>query len=136
MSRKPLPADYMWSEALDLFERAERMHRQFFRLASTPLAEASWEPPADVFEADGDLLVVVALPGVTAEDVEVLAEPGAVVVRAHRPQPLAGTRHAVRRLEIPYGRFERRIALPPGRFEALAHELSHGCLLLRLTRIG
>ena len=136
MSRKPLPADSMWSEALDLFERAERMQRQFFRLASTPLAEASWEPPVDVFEAGADLLVVVALPGVAADDVEVLAEPGAIVVRAHRPQPLAGMCHAVRQLEIPYGRFERRVALPPGRFEALAHELSHGCLLLRLTRIG
>ena len=136
MSRKSLPADWMWADALELFERAERMQRQFFRLAASPRAEAAWEPPADVFEDGRELLVVVALPGVAADDVEIVAEPGALVVRAHRPQPLAGARHAVRRLEIPYGRFERRIALPEGRYEARAREHAHGCLALRLTRIG
>ena len=136
MFRKPLPADWMWSEALELVERAERMQRQFFRLAGSPRGVATWEPPADVFEDETGLLVVVALPGVAAEDVEIDAEPGALVVRAYRPQPLAGARHVVRRLEIPYGRFERRIALPAGRFEALAHEVANGCLVLRLRRIG
>jgi HSP20 family protein len=42
----------------------------------------------------------------------------------------------VRHLEIPYGAFERRISLPNGRFEADAPQLTHGCLLLRLRRIG
>ena len=134
MSRNSLLADWMWADALEMVERAERLHRQFFRLAET--AHAEWEPPIDVFDVDGGLVIVIALPGVTAGDVELLAEPGALVVRAHRPQPLAGSRHAVRRLEIPYGRFERRIALPPGSFEAVAREHSHGCLLLRLARIG
>jgi hypothetical protein len=50
--------------------------------------------------------------------------------------PLAGSRHAVRQLEIPYGAFERRIALPPGRFEVGKPELVQGCLVLRLAKNG
>lgn len=124
------PTDWMWAEAIDRVERAERMQRQFFRLAHS----AAWEPPADVFEGEGGLAIVVALPGVAEEDVQVLAEAGAIVVRAHRPQPLAC--NSVRQLEIPYGFFERRIALPPGTYEPVSRTLTHGCLILRLVRIG
>src|SRR5688500_8728514 len=122
------PSDWMWAEALDLVARAERMQRQFFTLARS---NAAWEPPADVFEGEGELAVVVALPGVAEQDVELSAEAGAIVVRAHRPQPLAGHCRGVRQLEIPYGYFERRIALPEGRFEILSRDLTHGCLILR-----
>jgi HSP20 family molecular chaperone IbpA len=135
MSRNPYPADWMWSQAVDFIEQAERMHRQFFRLASSQRSQALWEPPADVFEDEHEMVIVVALPGVAAEQVEIAAEPGTIVVRAERPLPFAGTRRAVRQLEIPYGRFERRVALPPGRFEIASRELTHGCLVLRLAKI-
>jgi HSP20 family molecular chaperone IbpA len=131
MFQKNRPADWMFAEALDLVDRAERMHRQFFRLGRS---SASWEPPADVFESPEGVAIVVALPGVVAEDVEVLAEDGEVVVRALRPQPLSDGRHAVRQLEIPYGRFERRVQLPAGVYGAVSQELTHGCLILRLRR--
>ena len=49
--------------------------------------------------------------------------------------PLAGPRHRVRQLEIPYGAFERRIPLPPGRLEVGPPELAQGCLLLRLRKL-
>jgi HSP20 family protein len=129
------PADRMWAHACEMLDQAERLHRRFFRLATTPAAEAAWEPPVDVFEDRGDVVIVVALPGVAAENVQVAAEPGMVIVRAARAQPFAGMRQVVRHLEIPYGEFERRIALPAARFELAARELSHGCLVLRLRRI-
>jgi HSP20 family molecular chaperone IbpA len=126
----------MWAQACDFIEQAERMHRQFFRLASSPRAQAVWEPPADVFENEREVVVVVALPGVADENVDVRSEPGALVVRAERPLPLAAARLAVRQLEIPYGYFERRVALPDARLEAVSRELTHGCLILRLRKIG
>lgn len=136
MFRRNDPTDWMWAQACEFIEQAERMHRQFFRVASAPGARAPvWEPPADVFEDEREVVVVVALPGVVAENVELLSEPGALVVRAERPLPLAaGSRHRVRSLEIPYGRFERRIRLPHPRLEAVSRELIHGCLILRLRK--
>lgn len=129
MFRKNHPTDWMWSEALDLVDRAERMHREFFRLSRST---ASWEPPADVFVSGDEVSIVVALPGVLSTDVEVSTEGGEVVVRAQRPHPLEGGGQAVRQLEIPYGRFERRVRLPAGVYQVVSHELDHGCLILRL----
>jgi len=123
----------MWGDAVDLLEQAERLQRQFFRLAGGT-ARASWEPPVDVF-ADGDeILVEVALPGVPAERIELVCAPGELIVRGERrlPRRLAGA--AIHRLEIPHGRFERRLALPAGPWQLVAQELTNGCLQLLLAR--
>jgi HSP20 family molecular chaperone IbpA len=129
------PTDWMWAQACDVMEQAERMHRQFFRISASPRSRAVWEPPADVFEDEHEVVIVVALPGVSAERVEIAAEPRAVVIRAERPLPLASARHAMRQLEIPYGYFERRVALPAGTLQLASHELTHGCLILRLDKV-
>ena len=130
------PTDWMWAQACDFIAQAERMHRQFFRLAASPRTQAVWEPPVDMFEDEREIVVVVALPGVSAERVEVTSEPGVLVVRAESPLPFAGSRRVVRRLEIPYGWFERRIPLPEVRLEAGTRELADGCLILRLRKTG
>jgi HSP20 family protein len=128
------PSVWMWAEACDLIDEADRLHRRFFRLGASRRDVPTWEPPVDVFEDDREILLVVAMPGVSAERVQVISEPGALVVRGVRPIPLAGSRHRVRQLEIPYGAFERRIPLPPGPLEVGAPELAQGCLYLRLRR--
>jgi HSP20 family protein len=127
------PSPWMWGETVDLLEQAERMQRQFFRLAGRAPA-ACWEPPVDVF-ADGDhVLVEVALPGVPRERIELVFGPGELVVRGERRLPRQLANAAIQRLEIPHGRFERRLALPPGRWALLRQELDNGCLQLLLAR--
>jgi HSP20 family molecular chaperone IbpA len=76
----------------------------------------------------------VALPGVPPERIELECAPGELVVRGERrlPRQLAGA--AIQRLEIPHGRFERRLALPPGRWALVRQELANGCLQLLLAR--
>jgi HSP20 family protein len=129
------PTGWMWAQACDMIDQAERLHRQFFQLTASRRSVATWEPPIDVFEDEREIVVVVAMPGVSAERVQVVSEPGALVVRGVRPLPFADLRHRVRRLEIPYGAFERRILLPQGRLEVGPPELIQGCLLLRLRKI-
>jgi HSP20 family molecular chaperone IbpA len=136
MKRRNEANEWMWSQACDLIEQAERMHRQFFRLASSAGTEAVWEPPADVFEDEREIVIAIALPGVTADRVEVSADGDSLVVRAERPGPFGGARRAVRHLEIPYGYFERRIPLPAGPHEAYAQELSHGLLVVRIRKVS
>jgi HSP20 family protein len=129
------PSVWMWTEACDLIDEAERLHRRFFQLGASRRDVPTWEPPVDVFEDDREILLVVAMPGVSADRIQVITEPGALVVRGVRPVPLSGSRHRVRQLEIPYGAFERRILLPPGPLEVGQPELSQGCLYLRLRRV-
>jgi HSP20 family protein len=128
------PTQWMWSQAIELLEQAERMHRQFFRLAASKRAHLTWEPPVDVFEDEDGIVIVVALPGVPADRVEVTYEPGVLAVRGERPLPLSGTCSSVRHLEIPYGSFERRIPLAQARLENATRELVDGCLILRLRK--
>ena len=115
-----------------MLDQVERLQRQFFRPSGA--AVAAWEPPVDVFETADTLRIVVALPGVAAEDVRVVAEGGTLTVIGERrlPRESAG---AIHRLEIPYGHFERRLALPQGRYELLDYHLREGCLNLQLRKL-
>ena len=125
----------MWAEACQFLERAERLNRQFFRPQTANARQPSWEPPVDILETEAELWILVALPGVGEEQLEVVVDSGTLVVAGERPMP--GRAHAgiIRRLEIPYGRFERRIDLPAGRFEIGRRELSDGCLVLGLRKL-
>jgi HSP20 family molecular chaperone IbpA len=128
------PTRWMFAEACSMLERAEQMHRQFFQPCLPVSPRASWEPPVDVFESEGELLIVVALPGVEASDLEIAAEPDALRISGVRRQPAAARGAAIQRMEIPHGRFERRIRLPAARWQLGRPTLVNGCLLLSLTK--
>lgn len=123
---------WMWSEALSLLEQADRLQRQFFRPASA--AAQAWEPPADVIETPQGLEVHIALPGVAAGSIIVELEPDAIAVSASRPFPAGEGAARIHALEIPYGRFERRIRLPMHALELAGKQWQDGCLTLVFTR--
>ena len=120
----------MWSEALRLFERADRLHRQFF-LAREP---ASWEPPLDVVESGDELRLQLALPGVSADAVTVAADVAGIVVSAIRGFPSREREMRIHRIEIPYGRFERRIEFPVHLYEFKSRTQLDGILTLTFRR--
>ena len=124
----------MWAEAFELLQDAERLQRRFFGIGMQQGAPC-WEPPVDLYEFGDELSLLVALPGVGPERLEVALAPNMVIVRGERALPAHLRRAAIHRLEIPYGRFERRIALPAGEFELLDRRLEHGCLALELRRL-
>jgi len=95
---------WMWAEACARLDEAERRHRHFFDLLAVPAARAVWEPPADIFVAGSEVHVIVALPGVRAEEVQVqITASGLQIDAVAAPRP-TGSRMDVIRLEIPYGR--------------------------------
>lgn len=124
---------FMWADALELLERAERLHRQFFQRAET-VTGATWEPPADIFETEQGLILVVALPGVPPEEIRVSIEGGLLRIGGIRPWPQEMRHARILRLEIPHGRFERRLQLPPGEYELERQDLSDGCIAVYLRR--
>ena len=138
-----MPADdveaWMWAEACESLARAERLHRRFFepRRAGTGARLPVWQPPADVLETEREVLILVALPGVDPAAVEAVIEGGALRVAGQRLLPPELRSAVIHRLELPQGRFERRIPLPPGRYSAaVQHSLAHGCLLVRLDKVA
>ena len=114
--------------------RAERMHRQFFQPVRSLSGQPAWEPPADMLESERDVLVVVALPGVKPDEVEVAIDGGDLVVAGTRTLPAELASAVIHRLELPQGRFERRLALPGGRYSDVRRTFADGCLLVLLTK--
>ena len=125
---------WMWSEACETLARAERLHRQFFRPVCSASRLAAWEPPVDILETDREVLVLVALPGVSADRVEVAIEGDELVVEGIRVLPAELQTSVIHRLELPQGRFERRVRLPAGAYSSFRRASVDGCLLIGLER--
>lgn len=124
----------MWLQACDALDRAERLHRQFFRFERVGQGPA-WQPPVDLFESDRGLLVRAAIPDADDNAFEVNLERNALHLSGRRAFPAGLRTSVIHRLEIPYGRIERVIALPQGRFELEGYSYSRGCLDIHLRRI-
>ena len=127
------PHGWMWEEALAMIERAEHLHRRFFEPVFSSSA-AVWEPPIDVFETDHEVWIVIALPGAELDDLDVSVDADSLRIAGHRRLPSSARDAVVHRIEIPCGRFERRIRLPSARLALGRSELVNGCLVLTLAK--
>lgn len=125
---------WMWVEACEVLDRAERLQRQFLRYLGRGTDAAVWEPPVDIQETGDGLIVLFALPGVVPEEISLSLEPTELVVSAMRPLKLGSADAVIRRLEIPHGRFLRRIPLTGVPLRLTASRYENGCLEVRLTR--
>ena len=124
----------MWSQALDTLDRIERMHRQAFAPERALAGQACWEPPVDMLETDVELLVLVALPGVDLDRVLVTIDNEMLVIVGQRIPPPELRTAVIHRLELPQGRFERRLPLPTGRYDAVRRSINNGCLLIAVRK--
>jgi HSP20 family protein len=84
-------------------------------------------------ETDTEFLILVALPGVDPDQVEAVIENGTLIISGHRVLPVELRNARIHRLELPQGRFERRIVLPTGRC-AVSRFAVNGCIALRLAK--
>jgi HSP20 family protein len=128
--------NWMWSEALEMLNRAERMHREIFRPAGTQAQLAAWEPPVDILETETEVLVLVALPGVNADDAQAVIEDSDLVIAGTRVYPPALRTATIHRLELPQGRFYRRLRLPAGRYTGVRRAAADGLLVITLQKAG
>ena len=133
---RDFPRDWMWSEACDRLARAERLHRGFFRPVRSAELVPTWEPPVDILETGREVLVLVALPGVDPERVEVAIEGDELVVVGTRVLPAELRTAMIHRLELPQGRFARRVRLPAGRYDDVRRAAVYGCLAITMKKSG
>ena len=128
------PINWMLSDAIETLARAERLNQQFLKLRPWAGAhEACWEPPIDMLETDREVLILIALPGVDPDDVEAAIDQGALVISGRRVLPAEIRNARIHRLELPQGRFDRRVPLPLGRY-IISRFAAYGCVGLRLAK--
>ncbi len=108
----------MGSGDWDIFGDIARLRRDLDRFSGdflpgreAPEQETVWAPPVDVYEDDDGLILVVDLPGVRRDDIDLRIDDTGLTVEGERARAEASTE--IRR-ERPAGRFRRsfRIGIP------------------------
>jgi HSP20 family molecular chaperone IbpA len=131
----------LWRQASDLLQQAERIHRNFLQVAAGAQYRSlsrgsSWEPPANVIETEQSFWIICAIPGVTAERVNVRLEERELIISGERAVPPCCKDGDLKIWEIPLGRFERRFIVSEGTTQMTVKEvkLENGLLLLELRK--
>jgi HSP20 family molecular chaperone IbpA len=132
---RPDDPAWMWADAVQMLSQAERLHRQLFTPAPRGAQPACWEPPVDVLETEREVLILAALPGVDPEAVETSIEDAALVLRGVRVLPRELEVAVIHRLELPQGRFERRVPLPAGRYDSVRRIAGDGLVVVSLRKV-
>ena len=128
------PRSWMWSEALDMLARAERMQRQLFRPHSGSDAHC-WEPPADVMETSEAVIVITAMPGVDPASITTVIDHGSLEIYGQRVLPAELQTATIHRLELPQGCFKRRLRVPAGAYDRISRVSANGCLIVTLHKL-
>jgi HSP20 family molecular chaperone IbpA len=132
---RDMARDWMFSEACEMLARAERMHRELFRPAGGEARLPAWEPPVDILETEFEVLALVALPGVEPDSVQAAIEGSDLVIAGTRTVPAEWRTAVIHRLELPQGRFYRRVRLPAGRYSDVRRAVAAGCLVITLQKV-
>jgi HSP20 family protein len=135
---------HRWHPVRDLFTLQDRMNRLFEetaeRRARTSEAEAEgemeradWIPAADVYEGEGEYTLVLDLPGIRREALDVSLDEGRLTIRGERaPAPEGVT---ARRTERAAGRFVRSFTIPESvDRQSIGADYKDGVLHLRLPK--
>jgi HSP20 family molecular chaperone IbpA len=126
----------MWSEAVEMLARADRMHRQMFQPQGQQVRTPCWEPPVDVLETERDVVVLTALPGVDPASIITTIEDGTLLISGQRVFPPALRAATIHRLELPQGSFLRRVPIPPGTYDDVRRSSADGCLIITLRKLS
>ena len=73
--------------------------------------------------------------GVDPGAVAAVIEGGELVIAGDRSLPDEIGLAIIHRLELPHGRFARRVSLPDGRYSNVHRASAHGCLVVTLDKV-
>ena len=123
---------------------AEHVQEQVDRLVETlsefsvgARMEPEWKPQIGVGESQGELLILVDLPGVDREAVQLTVTRGIVEVHGTRPmkREARDSDFKLKYVEHPFGKFRRSIPLPiAAKADQLRAELRNGVLEIRVPK--
>ena len=88
-----------------LLEKSSQLVRQ------QELPGQGWQPAAEIYENETELVIEMDLPGILQEDIQVRIEDHTLMVQGER-KPSHDTTCTTQRSERSYGRFSREFALP------------------------
>jgi HSP20 family protein len=92
-------------------------------------------PAMDVIEGPDSILILVDVPGITPEQIDVCVAGNLLTVQGVHPAPILTTEEALARQERPHGQFKRSIPLPSSvNAESITAECTLGVLRIRIAK--
>lgn len=138
------PLEKIFNVVANLIETAAQEGERVFRNGppggpagnpSSPGSARVIVPPVDVIETPDEVLVLVDLPGVEPQAIEVTLVGNMLTIQGSCPVSLMQPGQTVHRTERPVGRFERSLPLPcPVDGAQVSAHSNQGVLTIRLTR--
>jgi HSP20 family protein len=121
-----------WDPLRDLLA----LHEQIGQLVGTDAP--GWTPPVDLFETPVEFVLVVEVPGLARDQIEIHAEDSRIVVRGARDGSACGPNVACEqyhRIERGHGRFSRAFQLPEAiDVDKVNADLKDGLLTITLPK--
>lgn len=126
-------------EATDLIARRFAELEAFARMipeVAASLPPFAFTPPLDIIDRERELVVEVAVPGATRDDVNVDVSGGVLVISGVRAgEPTNG--HVFRHAEIPRGPFRRTVILPAEvNTETKQVQVADGIIQIKLAKVS
>jgi HSP20 family protein len=132
-----------WDPLRDLVALQDRMNRLFDEAAQKKRARegedeegeierADWTPAADVYNREDEYIILVDLPGVSREALDISLDNDRLLIRGERPADA----EAQQRTERPSGRFLRKFGPLPKTVDQkdISAQYKDGVLRLRLPK--
>jgi HSP20 family protein len=131
-----------WDPLRDLVALQDRMNRLFEEAAQKrqrddvgdegEMERVDWTPAADVYNREGEYLILIDLPGMSREALDISLNDNRLFIRGERPAET----EAGERTERPAGRFLRRFGPLPTTVDqkSISAEYRDGVLRLRLPK--
>jgi HSP20 family protein len=97
---------------------------------------SGWSVPWDIVETTTGYELMIDLPGVAPENVQVEFNDGVLSVSGQRPAPEQVEGRQVHRNERRWGNFQRSVKLPEVDGERISAEFKHGVLLIVAPKLA
>lgn len=103
-----------WDPFKDLIAIQERINKIFDEniYQEQPQNKGEFVPPVDVFEKENEIVILVDLPGVNEEDIEVQVVDGVLSIKGEKKAPFEKDQDHCYRMERQFGKFSRLFSLP------------------------
>ncbi len=133
--------DLDWRAVRELMALGARLREATERalLPASPVsvgAPAAFEPPLNVWESDGEVIVEAELPGARSNEIDLRLEGETLVVAGELPSEGGVGSGAYLRVERPRGRFYRAVPLPAEVSGETRATLRNGVLRVTLPKAG
>lgn len=118
-------------------EQIDRLNEKLAELSGRQGQSAQWVPPVALWEGKNEVLVMLDVPGITRDAIQVTVKEGFLEITGSRQirSPEEGDRFELRHVEYPFGEFRRTVPLPLGAHtEGLEARVREGVLEIRIPR--